>query len=338
MLVSIICPCRNEVGNIDAFLQAVARQKATEFNLEILVADGESDDGTAKILAACCARDRRISIIPNRGKIVSTGLNAAIRLARGEIVVRMDVHTEYADDYVAQCVKVLEQSRAMCVGGPWLAKGNSLRQRAIAAAFGSALGSGGAKSRRSDYTGPVDTVYLGAWWRTDLIALGAFDEALVRNQDDELCLRITRSGGTVWQSSAIRSFYIPRDNLRALWRQFYLYGYWKVAVMRKHRMAAAYRQLVPTLFIALLTVLAIAGIFAPLARILCATLLAVYVGAVALSSVFASESRSPASLVLIVLSTACMHFAYGFGFARGILDFVIVRKRLSECRIANLLP
>jgi succinoglycan biosynthesis protein ExoA len=220
----------------------------------------------------------------------------------------------------------------MCVGGPWLAKGKSLRQRAIAAAFGSAFGSGGAKSRLADYTGSVDTVYLGAWWRADLIALGAFDEALVRNQDDELCLRITRSGGTVWQSSAIRSFYMPRDNLRALWRQFYQYGYWKVAVIRKHRMAAAYRQLAPTLFIAMLMVLAIGGIFAPLARILCASLLIAYVVAMALSAVITSGSRDPASLVFVVLSTACMHFAYGSGFAHGIFDFVILGKRVSEWR------
>ena len=332
MLVSIICPCRNEVGHIDTFLHAVARQKVTELDLEILVADGESDDGTAEILAAWRARDPRISIIPNPGKIVSTGLNTAIRLARGEIVVRMDVHTEYADDYVEQCVGALKQSRAMCVGGPWLAKGNSLRQRAIAAAFGSAFGSGGAKSRRTDYTGSVDTVYLGAWRRTDLIVLGGFDEGLVRNQDDELCLRIARSGGTVWQSGAIRSFYMPRDNLRALWRQFYQYGYWKVAVIRKHRTAAAYRQLAPTLFIALLMALAIVGLFAPLVRILSASLLIAYVAAAALSAFVASESHRPVSLFLVILSVACMHFGYGLGFAHGVLDFLIFRKRASEWR------
>ena len=209
MIVSIVCPCRNEVGHIDTFLRALAHQQATEFDVEILVADGESDDGTAEALAAWRAMETRMEVVPNPGRIVSTGLNAAIRAARGEIIVRMDVHTEYAEDYVAQCVTVLKQSGAMCVGGPWRAKGRSVRHRAIAAAFGSAFGSGGAKSRRTDYTGSVDTVYLGAWWRVDLMALGGFDEDLVRNQDDELCLRIRHSGGTVWQSAAIRSCYIP---------------------------------------------------------------------------------------------------------------------------------
>ena len=327
MLVSIICPCRNEIGYIDAFLHNVMQQKVVEFDLEILVANGESDDGTAEVLATWRAREPRISIIPNPGRIVSTGLNAAIRVAQGEIIVRMDVHTEYADDYVAQCVRTLKQSRAMCVGGPWFAKGRSRRQNAIGLAFSSTFGSGGAKSRRTDYTGPVDTVYLGAWWRTDLIALGGFDEGLVRNQDDELCLRITRSGGTVWQSGTIRSFYMPRDSLHALWRQFYQYGYWKAAVIRKHRLPASVRQLTPTLFIALLVTLAVFGLFAPLLAILGIGILIAYVAAAAITAFVVSESYRPSSLILVVLSIACMHFGYGLGFARGVLDFLILRRK-----------
>jgi glycosyltransferase involved in cell wall biosynthesis len=327
MLVSIIGPCRNEIGYIDAFLHSVARQKLAEFDVEILIADGESDDGTAEVLATWRAREPRLSVVPNPGRIVSTGLNAAIRVARGEIIVRMDVHTEYAEDYVAQCVRTLKQSGAMCVGGPWVARGRSLRQRAIASAFGSAFGSGGAKSRRAGYTGPIDTVYLGAWWRTDLLALGGFDESLVRNQDDELCLRIIRSGGTVWQSAAIRSFYTPRDSLRALWRQFYQYGYWKAAVIRKHRLPASVRQVMPTLFLALLVTLAISGLFEPLLAVLGIGLLIAYVAAAAFTGFLVTESYRPSSLVLIVLSVGCMHLGYGLGFAHGAIDFLILRRK-----------
>jgi len=327
MIVSIVCPCRNEVGHIDTFLRAVTQQHATEFDLEILVADGESDDGTAEVLTAWQAKEPRLAIVPNPGRIVSTGLNAAIRRARGAIIVRMDVHTNYAGDYVAQCVRTLQQSGAMCVGGPWLAKGSSLRQGAIAAALGSTFGSGGAKSRRTDYTGSVDTVYLGTWWRNDIIALGGFDEGLVRNQDDELCLRITRSGGTVWQSGAIRSSYMPRDTLRALSRQFYQYGYWKAAVIRKHRLPASIRQLAPTLFIALLLMLAFVGLLVPLAGFLAACLLTAYVAAAVFSAFVATKSHRPTSLILIVLSFACMHFGYGLGLGYGVLDFIILRRK-----------
>ena len=73
----------------------------------------------------------------------------------------------------------------------------------------------------------------GCWWKHRLVQLGSFDEELVRNQDDELNLRIVRSGGTVWQSPSIRSWYYPRATPLALYKQYYQYGYWKVRVIRQ---------------------------------------------------------------------------------------------------------
>ena len=74
-------------------------------------------------------------------------------------------------------------------------------QAAIAAAFQSRWLAGGARSRQLDYDGEVDTVYLGCWPRAGFERFGGFDEALVRNQDDEHNLRIVRGGGRVWQST-----------------------------------------------------------------------------------------------------------------------------------------
>ena len=78
-------------------------------------------------------------------------------------------------------------------------------QEAVVAAFQSPLVAGGALSRRLDYEGPVDTVYLGAWPRATFERFGSFDETLVRNQDDEHNLRIVTGGGRVWQSARIVS-------------------------------------------------------------------------------------------------------------------------------------
>ena len=327
MIVSVICPCRNEIGYVDAFLCALGYQQTHGFELEVIVADGESNDGTASVLKASSARDKRIKVISNPNRVVSTGLNNAIKLASGEIIVRMDVHTEYADDYVAQCVRQLQKTGATCVGGPWLAKGNSPRQKAIAAAFGSVFGSGWAKSRLSDYAGLVDTVYLGAWKRDDLIALGGFDEELARNQDDELCLRIARSGGKVWQSPTIKSHYIPRDTLLALWRQFYQYGYWKAAIVKKHRVAPSLRALVPPLLCLALAILSAVALVVPQAGIAAVALILAYVAIALFAAIRAADRLG--GVALIVFSYMCMHFGYGIGLCHGVLDLILLQRKAN---------
>jgi succinoglycan biosynthesis protein ExoA len=91
----------------------------------------------------------------------------------------------------------------------------------------------------------VDTVTYGCWRKSTLLRVGLFDERLYRSQDDELNLRIIASGGKVWQSPRITSWYRPRATLAALSRQYFQYGFWKVAVIRKHRKPASWRNLVP---------------------------------------------------------------------------------------------
>jgi len=321
--LSVIVPCRNEAAHIDAFVRsALAQVLPSGTTLEVIVADGASDDGTRALLQAWQQREPRLRCIDNPQRITSAALNRAIAAARGDVVVRMDVHTTYADDYVAQCVKALDDTGAACVGGAWRPVGQGGRQGAIARAFESRFGSGGAASRRTGYSGEVDTVYLGAWRRADLQRLGGFDETLVRNQDDELNLRIVRAGGRVWQSAAIRSWYTPRASYMALLRQFYQYGYWKVPVIRKHRLPASPRHLVPFAFVALVVLGALAGLAWRPAWGALAALLALYGGASLASALVVSVRQAPG----IVWACLCMHVGYGVGFGHGVLDFAVLRR------------
>jgi succinoglycan biosynthesis protein ExoA len=328
MMVSIIVPCRNEARYIEAFCRgALAQEVPQGIRLQLVIADGQSDDGTRERLAQLAAQDSRIAWIDNPGRIVSTGLNRALAVAQGEVVVRMDVHTEYAPDYVAQCLAALRQTGADNVGGPWHAvpdQDAGPTAHAVAAAFQSRWVAGGAASRALDHSGWVDTVYLGCWPRASFERFGGFDESLVRNQDDEHNLRITRGGGRVWQSASIRSVYRPRASIAALARQYLQYGYWKPFVMKKHRQAASWRQLVPGLFVAAVLaagLAALAGLVAPLA-----VLLATYGLAVATMSVLvvreahARPGFGGAAALRLPLTIMAYHLSYGAGSLLGAWD------------------
>jgi succinoglycan biosynthesis protein ExoA len=324
-------PVRNEARHITESLQAVLAQDYPPHAMEVIVADGLSTDGTTETIQRLAAHDPRLRWVANPGKIVPTGLNAAIGLARGELIVRMDAHTEYAPDYIRQCVTTLQQTQAHNVGGPWRACGRTYLQKVIAAAFQSPFCSGGAGSHALEYEGAVDSVYLGCWQKTTLEAIGGFDEELVRNQDDELNLRMVRAGYRLWQTPRIQSWYYPRSSILALFRQYMQYGYWKVRVIQKHRLPASLRHLVPGAFVALLLLLTVLSPFSHMARIGLAAVLGSYLLANLAASLHVAVRQGGWNyLPALPLVFMAYHFGYGYGFLRGLVDFGLRRAPATQ--------
>lgn len=325
-LVSIVLPCRNEQGYIQDCLQSALHQDPPEGGFEILVADGMSTDGTREYLQQMAREHAQIRLLDNPGRIVSTGLNAAIRAARGEIILRMDAHTDYAPDYVRQCLAVMNETGADNVGGPIQTTARTFMERAIRAVFHSAFAFGGARSHQANYEGYVDTVVYGCWRKELFERIGYFDEELVRNQDDEHNLRLTRAGGKIYQSPRIRSWYHVRGSLRGLFRQYMQYGYWKVLVIRKHQFPASFRHLVPGTFVGCLCVLAALGLFWFPALCGAVGLALLYCVAASLASLVIAARTEWALFPVLPVVIWCFHFGYGYGFLRGFLDLVLLHN------------
>jgi len=329
--VSIVIPCRNESEYIDAFLQSVVAQENLPSDAEILIADGRSDDDTRDRVGAWTAHDARIQLVDNPEQTTSFGLNRAIGASTGAVIVRMDVHTAYASDYVRQCLATLASTRADNVGGPARTCATGYFQQANRLAYHSPFSVGGARFHDEDYEGPVDTVVYGCWRREVFDRIGLFDTELVRNQDDEFNLRTVRAGGQLWQNPDIRSWYYPRATARTLFAQYRQYGYWKVRVIQKHRLPASWRHLVPGSFVVGLVISLLASPFSAAARIIAGLLLVSYAGANLAASLWTCGRPGRFRyLPVIPLVFACYHFGYGIGFLRGVWDFVIRSRRSSE--------
>lgn len=327
--ISIVSACRNERAHIGPFLASLNAQDMSGLKWEAIIADGLSSDGTREILEAYAADHPEIRIIANPGRIVSTGLNAAIRAARGDVVLRMDAHTRYAPDYCLRCVEALERTGADNVGGPARTDATGKTGRAIAAAYHSRFSTGGARFHDVTYRGWVDTVPYGCWRKQTLLLLGLFDETLVRNQDDEMNLRLIRAGGKIWQDPVIVSTYSPRHCLSGLFGQYFQYGFWKIAVIRKHRLPASWRHLIPGLFVAanaaaLIVALAGWGTGAEwLAYAITAWFLVIAAYAVAnlVASLSAAIQHGFDLLPYLPIVFAVYHCSYGAGFLTGLLRF-----------------
>lgn len=332
--------CRNEERHIRAILDSLAAQDTAGLDCEFLIADGMSTDGTRRAIEEYAAGHPQIRVLDNPGRIVSTGLNAAIRESRGDIIIRMDAHTEYAPDYVRTCVQVLESTGADNVGGPARTKAEGLVQQAVATAYHSPFSCGGARFHDTDFEGPVDTVTYGCWRRSAFSRFGLYDEALVRNQDDEHNLRIVRGGGRIWQSPSIVSWYRPRSSVMALFRQYLQYGFWKVAVIRKHRIPASIRHLVPGLFVVALIVSALTALIGLVggwyaAAVPFALVAGMYALAATAAAVLCEKPYGRAVMVLLPAVFAVYHISYGLGFLLGLLQTVLPRGGRGPGRFAT---
>lgn len=315
--VSVVVPVRNEADCIAQCLAAICAQDYPADRLEILLVDGESDDGTLDIVQSL-PESGRVRVLQNPQRQQAYGMNVGIAAAQGDIIVRVDGHTIIAPDYVRQCVIALQTTGAANVGGPMVAMGRTPVSKAIAVATRSRFGVPSAfhVSDRPQY---VDTVYLGAWPRSVLERAGGFDGRLINNQDYELNVRIRKQGGKIYMTPAIRSQYTPRGSFKALIRQYYRYGVAKTFTLRLHPRSLRLRQTAPPLLVAALALGLVLAPFLHWAAFALAALIVVYLTAVIFASAINARHVSRSVLWRLPLVFMCLHLAWGIGFWRGLL-------------------
>jgi glycosyltransferase involved in cell wall biosynthesis len=322
--VSIIVPCFNEEATIGSLLEAIHKQTYPRERLEVVIADGLSDDGTR----AAVARFQKgrsalmVRVIDNPKRTIPAGLNLAIRDARGEILVRLDAHSAPIPEYVERCVRNLELGRGSNVGGVWIIApgGHGWIPAGIAAAAGHPLGAGDALYRLGGIARAVDTVPFGAFRRTLVAELGEFDETLITNEDYEFNVRIRKHGGVVWMDPEIRSTYVARATLKALAGQYWRYGFWKLRMLTRHPTTLRWRQALPPVFVLAVLGLLLAGAFWKPALLILACILSIYLLVLTAAGIqLGIRHRKPSLIPGSILAFATMHLGWGAGFWASLL-------------------
>jgi succinoglycan biosynthesis protein ExoA len=261
-----------------------------------------------------------VTILENPERWVSQALNMCIRRARGDLIIRVDCHSRYGPDYVRSCAIAAEETGAEVVGGVFAPRGRTPTERAVACAMESPFGGvhwtrHGSSLARAE----VDTVPYGAFRPDAFTKAGLFDEALVRDEDEEFNLRLRLAGGRIVLDPAIRIFYVPRGSFRRVFRQYFEYGFWKPAVMRKHGRIVSARSLVPFLFVSSLVVLGPLALRVPAAARLLRVELGTYsVGAIVFGALAVNRKRERWRLLPRVVAVfPTFHVAYGLGMLAG---------------------
>jgi glycosyltransferase involved in cell wall biosynthesis len=322
--VSIIIPCYNEQSTICLLLGALYGQTYPRQEIEVVIADGLSSDGTRAEIASFQQEhpDFLIRVVDNPRRNIPSGLNCAIAAAQGRFIVRLDAHSIPRPDYVARCVSALEQGLGDNVGGVWdiRPQRQDWLARSIAVAAAHPFGVGDARYRYTEQAQAVDTVPFGAYRRELVERIGPYDERLLTNEDYEFNTRIRMAGGVIWLDPSIRSIYFARPTLGELARQYGRYGYWKARMLRRYPAAIRLRQALPPAFVLSLLVFGVMAVWIPLVRWIIVIELASYALILFLAGIqMTLKNRDISLLIGVPLAIATMHFAWGSAFLWSVL-------------------
>ena len=328
--VSVIMPCREEENYIGRALESILANDYPQSHLEVLVIDGMSTDGTRKIIAEFARVHPFIKLLDNPRRITPAALNIGIAQARGDIIIRVDAHSTYPPDYFSSLVAWQEKTGADNVGGLWriLPGSATPMARAIAVGLAHPFGVGNAYYRiGASEPRWVDTVPFGCYRREVFARLGLFDEDHVRTEDDEFNLRLRKNGGRTLLVPDIIIDYYARDSLSKIWRIYYYYGYFKPLVARKLGGVLSLRHLIPALLVFTLAVSFLLSRWFPALGLLGFLILLAYFVADVSFAWLAGRRQGLALTACLALVFPTLHFSYGLGFLKGLLDFFLFGKK-----------
>ncbi len=306
--VSVIIPTLNAEATIAEALDSVLSQDYAG-PVEVIVVDGSDTPATSEVVRRHYPAVRLVS---NPDQAIAPGVNAAMRMATGDIIVRCDAHTFFPPGYLQRAVETLERTGAANVGGRQQPVGRTLFQRSVAIAMTTLLGAGDSRYRLGGAEGAVDTVYLGVYRREALDAVGGYNTSLIRAEDYELNYRLRKQGKTVWFDPELVVRYWPRSTPWSLARQYFEYGRWKSVVFMTHPASARLHYFAAPVIVLALAAAAAAAL-AGFLWLAAATLFAYILVLVATSVVVGFRLRDAAT-VLLPLALTIMHLSWGIGF------------------------
>jgi cellulose synthase/poly-beta-1,6-N-acetylglucosamine synthase-like glycosyltransferase/peptidoglycan/xylan/chitin deacetylase (PgdA/CDA1 family) len=228
--VSIVVPAYNEEVDIVKSVTSLAASDYPE--LEVLVVDDGSTDGTAALVDRLQLDRVRLIRQPNAGK--AAALNRGIAHAEHELVVTVDADTVFEADTLRQLVQPFREAGVGAVSGNTKV-GNRRRMlgrwQHIEYVMGFNL-----DRRMYEVLNCMPCVpgAIGAFRRSAVIGVGGFSGATLA-EDTDITLALGRAGWRVVYVQEARAWTEAPSSLAALWRQRYRWAYGTLQSVWKHR-------------------------------------------------------------------------------------------------------
>lgn len=320
MKISFIVVALNAQESLPALLDDLRKQTLPPEQLEVLLVDSCSTDGTFAVMRAF-ADDAscEVKLLRNPKRWLASGINVALAAATGDAVIRLDAHARMPADFLENNVRALQKGEDIVGGSVLSAEPKSDWERVMRALDTSRFCGGAAPFRNGGQARYVDTLAYALYRREVYDRVGLYDERLRRTEDNDMHYRMRRAGYRFYFSPSIRSYHAARATLRGHLHQKWGNGYWIGRTMRIQPRCFAPRHLIPAAFVLAL----IAGLaLCPLSPWPLGLLLAVY-GALDVAFAAHSALSQPRGRLLCLIALPflfpAMHIVYGAGTLIGLL-------------------
>jgi len=330
MKIAVVVPCVNEKPYIAECIHAIfANRFEQAVEISVFIVDGMSDDGTREVVTGLKSQYPELYLVDNPIRFTPFAFNIGITSIEADYYQIVGARHILSDNYLQKSLSILDRDKSIwCVGGRIINNYINHTGEIIANAMSTTFGMGIGNFRTLSKSGFTDTVTSPMYPAWVFRKIGYFDEALVRNQDDDFNFRVTKAGGKIYYEHDIYLKYYVRGNFRNLYKQFFQYGYWKVYVNKKHKSVTTIRQLAPPLFVLFFFVSALLTLAGSFLAPLCWSILGLYFLLDIGFSLKVSKSAKDFFQTLFIYPL--MHFSYGLGYLKGILHFLVFGRIPSD--------
>lgn len=325
-IISVVIPCFNEERYIKDCVESLLANGWNPDKMEILIVDGNSSDGTTRILQELTKSYPQVKVLNNPLRITPRSLNMGVHEAKGTFTLISSAHASFEQGYLETLVKEMEKNAdTIAVGGVMetKVKNSTPVSESIRTVLMHPVGVGNAKFRTGVRSlQEVDTVPFGLY-RSELLKVsGAYNERLIRNHDMELSKRLLRNGGRIYLSPKAKCTYFARETFGAMAKNNFNNGKWNLKTVWITRTFASLslRHFIPLIFLGAwsLPLLASLVLWNPYGALTSLALLAVY--KMVLMTVAWKARNGKNNVLRMVTAFMVLHFAYGLGSFIGLLS------------------
>lgn len=310
---SVIIPVFNEADSIERALGTLLTADLPDVELELLIVDGQSTDGTREIVSGYVERYDGVRLLDNEQRTTPTGFNVGFEAATNDIVVLMSGHASVAEDFFIEIIDIFENRAPDCdVAGTTVTVASSgFVQTSVAGALMTRFGAG--SNRFNRYAGYVETVSFGAYKRRVIETVGEMDPQLPRGQDYEYNKRCRELGFSIYQSEQSTVKYEPRGTYSSLFAQKFGNGRGKAQIFLRGQ--SPFHRGLPVL--GLIGALVFALVDITLCVLISSLLGLSYLAVMGVSSVETVRDRDGLEythLPGMLLALVCIHAGFTLGF------------------------